>query len=162
MERWSFLSISEMQKVIPAGEIENYVNDQYNRVKGFVTREVDVAHLQTYDEIYDALCLDYPGSEYHPLSDESLGVIRYKTEKASKLSIPYRPEMGGTVTGDAPFTGNGFTGSVDGGEIISEYHSVDFLPLSEGAELLEIRKDGKVTLRAVYSESAKKFLPVDQ
>ena len=151
-----------MQKVIPAGDIEKYMNGQYTQVGGFVTREVDVAHLQTYDEIYDALRLDYPGSEYHPLTDESLGIIRYKTEEASQLSIPYGPEMGGAVTGDAPFTGNGFTRAVDGGAIIPEYHSVDFLPLSEGAKLLEIRKDGRVTLRAVYSDSAKKFLPVGQ
>jgi len=48
----------------------------------------------------------YPNSAYAPLADDSIGVIRYTTEEASKISIPYSPEMGGTVTEASPFTGN--------------------------------------------------------
>ena len=51
--------------------------------------------------LYESLRLDYPGSVYKPMSDDSLGVIRYTTDETSKISIPYGTEMGGTVT-EAP------------------------------------------------------------
>ena len=58
--------------------------------------------------------LDYPGSAYQPMADESIGVTWYTTDEASKISIPYGTEMSGTITDASPFTGNGFTKAING------------------------------------------------
>ena len=49
-----------MQKVIPASDIEKYINGTYTQVGGYVTRAVDVAQLSTYDDFYSSLLQDYP------------------------------------------------------------------------------------------------------
>lgn len=148
-----------MQKVIPAGDIEKYMDGTYTQVKGFMCRAEDVTQLKTYDDIFEGLRLDYPKSEYNPDSDVSLGVIRFKTEEYSKISVPYGIEMGGVCDDAFPFTGNGFTGATNG-QIIPEYISNDFLPVSDGAQLIEIDKDGIEKLKAVYSNDDGMFIPV--
>lgn len=149
-----------MQKVIPASDIEKYLDGTYTQVGGYVTRAEDVVQLSTYEEIYNSLRLDYPGSVYQPLADDSLGVIRYTTDQAPKISIPYGPEMGGTVTEVSPFTGNGFTKATNG-QIIPEFKCDDFLKIKNGAQLIEIQKDGTEILRAVYDIDFGKFVSVD-
>ena len=44
-----------MQKVIPASDIEKYLDGTYTQVGGYVTRLEDISHLSTYGEIYDSL-----------------------------------------------------------------------------------------------------------
>lgn len=73
--------------------------------------------------------------------------------------MPYDVEMGGTETGGYPFTGNGFT-KVMNGQVISEYKCNGYLKAEDGAELIEIYKDGTEKLRAIYSKSNRKFIPV--
>lgn len=109
-----------------------------------------------YDNIYNGLRLNYPGSEYNPVTDDSLGVIRFTTGDASKISILYGTEMGGNVEGEYPFTGNGFTKATNG-EIIPEFICDTYLNFSDGAQLIEINKDGTETLIAVYSYIDKEF-----
>lgn len=48
------------------------------------------------------------------MTDEAIGVTRYITDEASKISIPYGAKMGGTITDASPFTGNGFTKAING------------------------------------------------
>lgn len=148
-----------MQKVIPASDIDKYLNGTYTQVGGFVTRVEDVTQLGNYDDIYNGLRLDYPGSVYNPMVDDSVGVIRYTTDEASKISIPYGPEIGGTEIGQPLFTGNGFTKATNG-QIIPEFKCNSYLEITDGAQLIEISKDGTETLRAVYSELQGKFIPV--
>ena len=149
-----------MQKVIPYVDIEKYMDGTYTQVGGFVTKAEDVSHLNTYGDIYDSLRLDYTGSVFEPLSDESLGVIRYTTDQTSKISIAYGTEMGGVIAEPAPFTGNGFTGATNG-QIIPEYKCDGYLDVEDGAQLIEITKDGREILRAVYSKIDKRFIPVE-
>ena len=149
-----------MQKVIPIGDVEKYIDGTYTRVGGYVTRAEDVIHLDNYDYIYDSLRLDYPGSVYKPMSDDSLAVIRYTTDEASKITIPYSKEMGGTEIGQPPFTGNGFTKAING-EIIPEFKCDDYLKLSDGAQLIEIKKDGSEIIRAIYDVDFGKFISFD-
>ncbi|WP_448902985.1 hypothetical protein [Eubacterium sp.] len=149
-----------LQKVFYKDDIEEYMNGTYTQVGGFVTRAVDVAHLKTYDSIYDSLRLDYKNSDFKPLTDESLGLIRFKTDEVEKIFIPYGPEMGGTVTEDWPFTGNGFT-KAENGEIIPEFRLKKYLDIMDGAKLFEIKRDGTEILKAIYSEEDNRFIPVE-
>lgn len=149
-----------MQKVIPASDIEKYMDGSYTGVKGFVTRVDDVAQLSTYDDFYNSLRLDYPNSPYEPMSNRSIGVIRYTTDETSKIIIPYSSEMGGSTVGAPPFTGNGFTKAINGA-IIPEYECCSMVTLSDGAELFEISSDGTETLKAVYSAIDGRFIPVE-
>ena len=149
-----------MQKVIPASDIGKYIDGSYTQVGGYVTRAEDVVQLNTYDDIYNSLRLDYPNSVYQPISDNTVGVIRYTTDEISKISIPYSKEMGGVISEAPPFTGNGFTKATNG-QIIPEFKCDGFLKVSDGAELIEISKDGAETLKAVYSEIDKMFIPVE-
>ena len=149
-----------MQKFIPASDIEKYMDGTYTQVGGFVVGAEDVVQLSTYDDIYNSCRFDYPNSVYTPLADDSIGVIKFTTDEASKISIPYSPEMGGTVTQLSPFTGNGFTKAMNG-QIIPEYNCDGYLKLSDGAQLIEISKDGTETLRAVYDVDFGKFVAVE-
>lgn len=93
------------------------------------------------------------------VGDSSIGVIRYTTDEVSKISILYGVEMGGIITDAPPFTGNGFTKATNG-EIIPEFKCNGYIDVSDGAQLIEIGKDGKETLKAVYSEVIGKFIPI--
>ena len=148
-----------MQKVIPAGDIMKYLNGSYTGVRGYVTRAQDVMQLSTYDDFYDCLRLDYPNSPYNRESDISIGVIRYTSNEISKILIPYNLDMGGNVIGAPPFTGNGFTGALNG-QIIPEYQCSSTVVLSDGAQLYEVGRDGVETLRGVYSAVEGRFIPV--
>lgn len=149
-----------MQKVIPSSDIAKYMDGTYTQVRGYVTKAEDVSQLSTYDEIYDSLRLDYPNTAYKPVTDDSLGIIRYNTSEVSKIEISYGTEMGGKVTEESPFTGNGFTKATNG-QIIPEYKCDGYLEVEDGAELIEISKDGTETLKAVYSKIDKMFIPVE-
>ncbi|MRX74242.1 hypothetical protein GJU40_19145 [Bacillus lacus] len=138
-----------LQKVIPSRDIEKYMNGTYTQVGGYVTRADDVLQLKTYKDIYQSLRLDYPESVYNPLSNDTIGIIRYTTNEVSEITIPYGKSMGGTIEDAPPFTGNGFT-KAENGQIIPEYKTNKFIEVSDGAQLIEIR-DGKEILRAVYN-----------
>ena len=146
-----------MQKVIPSNDIGKYLDGTYNRVGGYVTRADDSKHLKTYNDFYNSLRLDYPQSAFNPFSDDSIGVIRYKTDETSKIKIPYSKEMGGIDVGECPFSGNGFTKAANG-EIIPEFKYDEFAKLRDKAEIVEIKKDGTEILRALYDEDLGKFI----
>ena len=149
-----------MQKVIPASDIEKYLEGTYTQVGGYVTRLEDVSHLSTYGEIYDSLRLDYLGTIYKVESDSYLGVIRFKTLEVEMIEIPYGVDFGGIVKEASPFTGNGFTKAMNG-NIIPEYKCNGYLNIYDGAELYEVTKEGKEILRAVYDMNLKRFISVN-
>ena len=149
-----------MQKVIPASDIEKYLDGTYTQVGGYVTRLEDVSHLSTCGEIYDSLRLDYPGSVYSLIDDNSIGVIRYMTDDVANITIPYGTEMGGTIIDAPPFTGNGFKKATNG-EIIPEFRCSEYLDVMDGAQLIEISKDGTETLKAVYSQTKGRFIAIE-
>ena len=149
-----------MQKVIPASDVQKYLDGTCTRIGGFVTRAEDVTQLKTYDDIYNSLRLDYPDTAYDIVSDDTLAVIRYNTNETPKIQIPYSSEMGGVTTGADPFTGNGFTKATNG-QIIPEYKMSDFARIEDGAQLIEIGKDGKETLKAIYDVDFGRFVPIE-
>ena len=53
-----------MQKVIPAGDRDKYLNGQYSQVGGFVARQQDATHLNTPDKIVQGNRLDYANTPY--------------------------------------------------------------------------------------------------
>ena len=53
--------------------------------------------------------LDYKGTNFIPKSDESYGIIRFKTKDFAEALTPYGPAMGGNDLMKSPFTGHGFT-----------------------------------------------------
>ena len=151
-----------MQKVIPVGDIQHYLSGKYTALRGFITRFEDVPHLTTYDDIYNGLRLEYPGSEFVPDVDDCMGVIRFKTKETSKIFTPYKEEMGGSSIGAPPFTGNGFT-SAENGRIIPEFkcHADGRLKVLDGAQLIEIGRDGTEKILGIYSEGDKKFISIE-
>lgn len=148
-----------LQKVIPKSDIAKYLNGQYKTVGGFVSTAKDAKHLSTFEEIYHGMRLDYQkldGTYPFNLSDESCGVIRYKTSSPS-LEVP---KLTGTPD-DAPlpFTGNGFTGGDNGQLGVPEWNSPYYTPI-EGAELYEVLTDGTEILRARFSSTQNQFIAV--
>ncbi len=150
-----------MSKLISASDMSKYLDGTWNQAGGFTTRWEDVSHLNSYDDYYNSLRLDYDNSPFNPKVDTQMGLIVYKTPDANKIGIPYNKDMGGTATGDAPFTGNGFTGAING-ETIPEYKAVTRLPLTDGSELYAINKDGTKELVAVYDADKKKFVRINE
>ena len=148
-----------MQKVIPSSDIDKYLDGTYTQVAGYVTKYDDVSTLSKYDDIYKSLRLDYPGTAYKIDADSHLGVIRFRTSSPEKFEIPYGVDLGGRITDEPPFTGNGFTKAMDG-EIIPEYKCNSFIDVYDGGELYQIDKNGIETLIAVFNEIDGKFVPI--
>jgi hypothetical protein len=148
-----------LQKVIPKNQIQNYIdlpNDNFRKVGGFVSTAQDAKHLITFEDIYYGMRLDYISNGLQPfhLTDGSCGVIRFKTTNPN-LTVAKLPD----VTGDLPYTGNGFTGGNNGKLGVPEWKSPYITP-NEGAELWEVFSDGTEVLRATFSTSQNKFIPV--
>ena len=152
-------NMTTMQKVIPNNDISKYLDGSYTQVGGYVTKYDNVSSLTKYNDIYESLRLDYPGTAYKVDSDSSLGVIRFKTPNAEQFEIPYGIDLGGTITDAPPFTGNGFTKAMND-NIIPEYKCNSFLDVYDGAELYKIDKNGIETLIAVFNEIDGRFMPV--
>lgn len=150
-----------LQKVIPATDVEKYLNGSYTKVGGFISRYGDVSHLKTYREYYGGLRLDYPNSKYNPQKDTILGTIEFSTPDVSMIKTPYGPEMGGTETDPPPFTGNGFT-KAKNGQVIPEYKAEDYMKLKDGAKLYTVDQYGTKTLRAVYDMDEQKFVSINK
>ena len=150
-------STTEMQKVIPQSDMEKYLDGSYNQVGGYVTRATDVTQLTKYKDLYGSFRLGYPENKYHPVKDDTLGVIVFKTPEAKNFKIPYSKEMGGTTFEKQPLMGNGFT-KAKNGQIIPEYKSDEFLKITNGSELYEVSQNGTKKLRAVYNENYGKFI----
>ena len=148
---------TKMQKVIPNSDINKYLDGSYTQVGGYITKYDDVSTLTKYDDIYESLRLDYPGTAYKVDSDSCLAVIRFKTPDAEKIEIPYGVDFGGTITDAPPFTGNGFTKAMND-KVIPEFKCNSFLDIYEGAELCKIDKNGIETLIAVFNEIDGRFV----
>ncbi len=152
-----------LQKVIPKADIAKYLSGDYKQIGGFITTAKDAKHLQTYDDIYYGMRLDYKlsdgVSQNFYLSDGSCGVIRYKTPNANTATIPKCPLNGGDITSPMPFTGDGFTSGTYGRLGVPELKT-GYLTPDDGAELWEIFSNGNETLRAKFSSSLNKFIPV--
>jgi len=143
-----------MQKAIPFKDIANYLSGAYTQIRGFMARMADVDHLRTYGDMYKSLGLNYVKAnnevDFNPSTDESMGVIRFRSKMGDDLIIPFE-ELVESL--DSTFTGNG------NGDIVPEYRLNRFRRFLEG-ELYEVCKDGTWMLRGIYDVIEKKFISV--
>lgn len=99
-----------MQKVITKNDIQKYLNGVYNNVGGFVSWVEDAKHLETYQDLYHGLRLDYSKTTFF-IEEGSCGVIRFKSPNSGSAVIP----SGGTYDAwDYPFIATGFTSGKSG------------------------------------------------
>ena len=156
-----------LQKVLNPAHVDGYLDGSFmnfndGRIGGCITTVDDASGLKNPKEIFEGLRLDYDGTPFSP-DDGSAMVIRFTSNEASNIKIPFGDGMpnpaGGKVSSmTPPFTGNGFT-SATNGQIIPEFYS-DGLSINNGAQMIEITSEGEEILKAVYDEDLKKFVPV--
>jgi hypothetical protein len=147
-----------LQKAIPKSEINDYLTGYRNQVGGYITTAKDAKHLNSFDEIYYGMRLDYSGTKFS-LNDGSCGIIRYKVSSVNSIEIPKSPANGGNISDPLPFTGHGFTSAENGLLGVPEWKS-DYLTPNEGAEIYEVFSDGREILRATFSSSLNRFISV--
>lgn len=139
-----------IQKVIPLEDVAVYMNNTYGgTVGGFIAVSADVKRLSTMAEVYWGLRLDYVGTKFRA-TGAGYAVIRFYSDAASKLTIPFCPEMGGTQAHAWPNTCGGFTASTLGSGGYPEYVFPGYSAPNDGAELYEVTPQGREILRSVY------------
>ena len=116
-----------MCKTIPQSDIYKYLYNQYDGVRGFTAVKEHGNNLKTLLDKYNGARLDYNNTAFKTtngvdgisqsvgMPDKFYGTIEYKANDVSKISIPdWAPKPD-----DYPYTGKGFTGSVD--VVLPEY-----------------------------------------
>ncbi|MED4322130.1 hypothetical protein P9232_11795, partial [Weizmannia sp. CD-2023] len=149
-----------LQKTIPTSDIEKYLSGKYTQIGGYVAKVEDVANIRMYDDVVESSRLDYTtsdGSRPYPEGENSYGMIRFKTVKADKVSIPYGERFGGTNIDGPPCTQNGFTAARNG-KIVPEWKFDKYYNPQNGAELYKV-VNGNEYLLGIYSNG--KFIKVD-
>ncbi|MFC3382831.1 SseB family protein [Couchioplanes azureus] len=143
-----------MQKMVPAEQVDYYLERGYDRVAGFVHRAAEVEHLRTPGEIFAALGLLYDGSPYQADAKEAF-VLRWPAYRPSLYRIPYGGQseqalraMDGWVIERPPFRGNGFAPG-EGSDVIAEF-KVDSVRLPHGAQLWRVDADGGERVIAIF------------
>ena len=89
------------------------------------------------------LRLDYDGTKYIR-NDGSVGIILYSSKYSINAYIPYSPELGGKIVDQPPFTGNGFTKSMNG-HVVPEFYQPEIKRLPPGAKMYELKANGEIT-----------------
>ncbi|HTF03857.1 MAG TPA: hypothetical protein VK826_07515, partial [Bacteroidia bacterium] len=149
-----------MQKAIPKSDIGKYLDGTYTSCRGFMSTAEDSKHLETFEDIYYGMRLDYTNTAFN-LSDGSCGVIRFKAANSASATIPKSVANQGTITNDMPFTGHGFTSGNNGRLGVPEWKMDNFALLENGAELWEVFSDGSEVLRGRYDKRILKFVAVN-
>lgn len=143
-------SATLIQKVIPLEDVAIYMNNTYGgTVGGFISVAADMKSVSTMHDTYWGLRLDYAGTKFRE-NGGGYAVIRFYSDAASRLSVPFCPEMGGTQPHAWPNTGGGFTSSTLGQGGYPEYTFEGYSAPKEGAELYEVTPEGREILRSVY------------
>lgn len=149
-----------MQKIIPQSDMSKYISGEYTSCKGYVTTTQDAKHLKTTEDIYYGMRLNYEGTKFTP-TDQSCGIIRFKANNASEAIVPKIPKNGGSITDGEPFTGHGFTAGNNGRLSVPEWKMDKWFDMQDGAELWQVTSDGTETLKAIFSKSQNKFIPLN-
>ena len=153
-----------MQKAVPSGQVDFYLERGYDRVAGFVHRANEVEHLRTPGELYAALGLINESSSFSPDAQEA-HVLRWPAYRPSLYRIPYGGQseqalraMDGWVIERPPFRGNGFAPG-EGRDVIAEF-KVDSVRLPHGAQLWRIDADGTEKMVAIFDADAPQWRKV--
>lgn len=142
--------VTLLQKILPLEDMPIYMENVYGgTIGGFVAEAADVKSLTRMYDVYWGLRLDYEGTKF---SENGAGyaVIRYYSNTATKLIIPFSPELGGTQPHAWPNGGGGFTTSTLGEGGYPEWVSDGYNAPVEGAELYEVTAQGQEQLRSVF------------
>lgn len=100
--------------------------------------------METFEDLYNGLRLDYPGTEFF-IADGSCGVIRFTSKETKSVVIP----SGGTYAlYEYPFTAHGFSAVKSGRLGAPEWHLTNEVEFIEGAEIFEVFNDGTEVLVA--------------
>lgn len=140
-----------MHKAIPPRMVEPYLTGRRSIISGFVHRMADSA-FSSPREFHGAFNLHYEGSEFSPDMPE-IYLLRWRAVSADAYHVPLSPDRGGDWAMKPPFTGTGYTASLD--HVVAEYY-IDPVPVPVGAEMHRVsaagadfiaRYDGQVWLR---------------
>lgn len=141
-----------LRKVIRVGDIDRYLNGTFDpKVFGATAQERDTQSLTTPAQLISGLRLDYPGGYQN---ENQVGVMVYSLEPGASLRIPFSSANGGDASGDYPFTGNGFTATVQAMAIPEWQNPSSGAALQRGARLLQISADGQSQLRGTWNGTA--------
>ncbi|MCD7034523.1 LXG domain-containing protein [Metabacillus sp. GX 13764] len=142
-----------LQKTLPIQDVKNYISgsDPYTEIGGYVAKVEDLKDLIEYDDVIETLRLDYTisgGIRPFPVDGTSYGIIRFKSNYADDVEIPYGEKFGGTNKDGPPCTLNGFTAARNN-NIVPEWKFADRELPVKGAELYIVEK-GKEELVAIF------------
>ncbi len=70
--------------------------------------------------------------------------LRYSSKYSVNAHIPYSHELGGSSILEPPFTGNGFTKSMNG-HVVPEFYQPEIKELDFGAKIYELKANGEIT-----------------
>lgn len=138
-----------MQKVLTPEAYEKYMTGEFEGAQGSVTTLEDGAVMRTPKDLYDGLALGYDGSPFSA-ADDSMKVMRFTSKSDAETS--WYSSMGGSGKTDGwtdPYTGNGYTKSID--PLVPESTLPGGSTIERGAEMWSVRKDGTEVLDAVFT-----------
>ena len=144
-----------MQKVIPSGQVDNYLHGEWTHVRNCCSKAEDTApYISCGSDAYKELRLDYKGNDGEGCNVKELEqnadvyIIRFTSDaNPSDIGIP---------NDGHPCTGTGFTGSDD--HLIPEYKYPATTP-TDGA-IYKIDADGNETMVGMWDKDANRFYPV--
>lgn len=144
-----------MQKVIPFNKLEDYTLKGY-KPRGFVTISSDAKHLNTFDEIYEGMRLDYKiddiGTQAFNTTDNGCYVIRFRAKNSSSAI----PAVNLPDPSPFPYTNQGLTSGMNGKLGIPEWKIGD-VEITEGYIFFK-DKTGQENLVAHFDEITGKFV----
>jgi hypothetical protein len=151
----SLNSTTIIQKVIPLNKVDDYVVKGY-KPRGFVSTAADSKHLNTYEEIYDGMRLDYKidaiGTQAFNLTDEGCFVIRFRATNAHAAT----PAVDLPNPDPFPFTNNGFTSGKNGKLGVPEWKIPD-AEIIEGVIYRKLRNGDEIEF-AIWDAVLNKFV----
>lgn len=137
-----------LQKALKVADMNRYLDGTFDpRVSGFAAVTGDVASLTTPAQIIEGLRLDYPGGFQN---ETRVAVLQYRQLASFTLSIPYSAANGGTRSDDYPFSGTGFTATIQANAIPEWTLPAGGVPLESGDTLTLIEPDGSRVLQATF------------
>lgn len=146
-----------MVKFMPVDKINEYLHYNKNNITGFIAREEDVIQLQTFEDIFYSMRLDYTNNKF--VYDNEIAFIKFKSSDYTETTVPIGKNYGGTEEYPQPFGGLGLL-KTENGQIIREYkvtNKKDGLKLKE-AVMYKIQKDGTVVEIAIYDNDIKNWV----
>lgn len=150
-----------MQKVVTKDVMKKYLDGIYKDVGGSVAKAADTKHLESFEDYYHGLRLDYKNAKNKYdfyIEDGSCGVIRFKSNEVPETIIV--PQGGSFDDWDYPFTSTGFTSGNNGRLGVPEWNLPNRVKFKDGDEIWEISNNGTQRLRGIFSEKSNEFIKV--